>query len=167
MKQRCSNPKQISYSRYGGIGISVCDKWKDSFLSFYNDMGPRPTRQHSIERTNNSLGYFPENCYWATPIEQANNTKSNFRITVNGETKTVSEWAKHSSVPSYVIRARIHNHKWPHKKAIFSPVGKQLFYKGKIKTLTEWCQHLGLNYFKVQQRLKKLGWNIQRAFETK
>jgi hypothetical protein len=167
MKQRCYNPNDVSYFRYGGVGVTVCDKWKDSFLAFYEDMGPRPTKHHSIDRKDNSLGYSPDNCRWATATEQANNTKSNFRITIDGESKTVAEWSSRSSVPSYVIRARIHNHGWPHKKAVFAPVGKKLIYKGREETLMTWCRLLSLDYDKVQQRIKKLGWPTERAFEAK
>jgi len=167
MKQRCSNPNTTEYPRYGGAGVVVCDKWKDSFLAFYTDMGPRPTIHHSVDRKDNSLGYSPDNCRWATAIEQANNTKSNFCITINGESKTVSDWSRVTGVPSYVIRARIHNHCWPHEKAVFSPVGKKLHYKGREETLTTWCNLLSLDYDKVQQRIKKLGWTPERAFETK
>lgn len=167
MKQRCCNPNTISYSRYGGIGITVCDKWKDSFLAFYEDMGPRPTSHHSIDRKDNNLGYFPDNCHWSTVIEQANNTKSNFRLTIDGESKTVAEWSRITGVPSYVIRTRIHRHCWPHKKAVFSPVGKKICYKGREETLAAWCSLLSLNYSKVQQRIKKLGWTIEKAFESK
>ena len=57
MKQRCLNPKDRAYSNYGGRGITVCDRWKDSFENFYEDMGARPTLQHEIERNDNNGSY--------------------------------------------------------------------------------------------------------------
>lgn len=72
MRQRCSNPKSTRFSRYGGRGISVCKSW-DSFEVFYFDMGDRPTPDHSIDRINNDLGYFKENCRWATRSQQQKN----------------------------------------------------------------------------------------------
>jgi len=74
MLQRCLNPKNFSYSRYGGRGITVCKRWR-SFENFYKDMGPRPHSKLSIHRIDNDKGYFPKNCKWATRAEQyANRT---------------------------------------------------------------------------------------------
>ena len=65
MKTRCYNKKTKDYKNYGGRGIIVCDKWKDSFLAFYADMGIKPTNKHTLERVNNDKGYYPENVIWA------------------------------------------------------------------------------------------------------
>jgi len=76
IKERCRNPKNTNYHRYGGRGIDICDRWFNSFEDFYTDMGNRPTKNHSIERRNNNLGYFKENCYWATIQQQSYNKRS-------------------------------------------------------------------------------------------
>jgi hypothetical protein len=165
MKQRCHNPNSASYERYGAVGVRVCERWIESFASFYKDMGPRPSNQHSVERIENSQGYCPGNCKWATAKEQANNTKNNLVISAFGKTKTLSMWAHETGIPSFVIRSRIQILGWPPEKAVCSPVGKMIEYKGKSDTLAGWCQSLGLDYGKVQQRIKKLGWSTQDAFE--
>jgi hypothetical protein len=74
MRQRCSNPRQPSYQDYGARGIRVCELWQNSFAVFFADMGPCPSG-HSIERVNNDAGYSPENCKWATPLEQRHNRR--------------------------------------------------------------------------------------------
>ena len=72
MKQRCLNPKDAAYHRYGGRGITVCEAWL-SYNNFIRDMGPRPSTKHSIDRIDNDKGYYPENCRWATWEQQQEN----------------------------------------------------------------------------------------------
>lgn len=92
MNRRVNNPNYKFYSNYGGRGISICDNWKD-FECFLSDMGKKPEGT-TLDRINVNGDYEPANCRWATKDEQANNTRSNKTLTVNGITLTFSQWAK-------------------------------------------------------------------------
>jgi len=99
MKWRCSNRKATDYKDYGGRGIKVCDRWKNSFESFLEDMGEKPSKRFSIDRIDNNGDYKPFNCKWSTQIDQQNNRNNNRKITINGETKNLIQWCRHFDVP--------------------------------------------------------------------
>ena len=80
MRERCSNPKDKSWPRYGGRGITVCDRWMSSFQNFLDDMGSTYRPGLQIERKDGSLGYCPENCTWATRSQQARNKRNNIIV---------------------------------------------------------------------------------------
>jgi hypothetical protein len=106
MRQRCANPKHRSRHRYGGRGIQVCARWA-SFEAFYEDMGPKPSQHHSIERKDNDGDYEPENCIWATRKQQQRNKSGNRMLTFNGETRCVSEWAELVGIHHNTLRSRL------------------------------------------------------------
>lgn len=97
MKERCGNPKTSFYHRYGGRGITICDRWINSFENFLEDMGPKPDGT-SLDRKDVNGAYSKSNCRWATSIEQANNTTRSRILSFNGLTMTVSQWARHIGV---------------------------------------------------------------------
>ena len=104
MKQRCNNKNSQQYKNYGGRGISVCDRWLESFDNFISDMGEKPEGM-SIERINVNGNYEPKNCKWASKLEQANNRRTTRKIQFNGECLSLREWAKrigrHETTLSY------------------------------------------------------------------
>lgn len=118
MRERCRNPKNRAFHKYGGRGIAVCDRWDDSFAAFLEDMGERPAG-HSIERIDNDGPYSPENCRWATPEEQAINTRFSSPITHDGMTMSLRGWARHSRIPYVTLLTRCR--KMPFEVAITAP----------------------------------------------
>jgi hypothetical protein len=94
MKQRCNYPKHKSYKNYGGNGIKICQSWNESFPAFLKDMGPKPNAQSTIERKNIELGYFPENCVWASKTDQTLNKSNSIFVSVKGEMMSLKQAAK-------------------------------------------------------------------------
>ncbi|MFD1274885.1 hypothetical protein [Streptomyces kaempferi] len=89
MKQRCHNPAHQHYEDYGGRGITVCQRWQDSFEAFFGDIGPRPSADHTLDRVDNDRGYEPGNVQWRTRREQAQNRRPQLRDTcANGHERT-------------------------------------------------------------------------------
>lgn len=119
MKQRCENPKVKKFHNYGGRGIKVCERWSE-FSNFLADMGDRPAGM-TIERINNSLGYSPDNCKWATKAEQNHNHRRNRLLTVGDLTLNTTQWAKRQNMKYATLEFRLRLG-WPPEKAIFTPV---------------------------------------------
>ena len=107
MKDRCLNPKDHAYLHYGGRGITVCERWL-SFENFYEDMGDPPIGL-TLERTDNSKGYSPENCRWATQEEQMNNRRCNHVVEHGGRKQTLAQWSRELGIPYGTLFSRVHN----------------------------------------------------------
>ena len=120
MRQRCSNPTDRYYASYGGRGIKVCERWAE-FENFLADMGRRPSSKHTIDRINNDGNYEPENCRWATQLEQAQNTTRTHWITHNGRTQSLSSWAKEVGLPYAALKIRLRKG-WPLETALTHPL---------------------------------------------
>jgi hypothetical protein len=106
MKSRCSNPNDDHWERYGKAGIKVCERWQESFEAFLEDMGTRP-KGTTLDRYPNREGnYEPGNCRWATPYQQTNNMKNNVRLTIDGVTRTLSEWSAAVGTRKWTIYRR-------------------------------------------------------------
>ena len=116
MKTRCSNPSRDFWHIYGGKGIKVCKRWM-KFENFFKDMSAGWRRGLFLDRINGSLGYYRGNCRWSTVVESANNTECNVVLRVNGESKTVAQWARHFRISPYTIYNRIRS-KFPPMQCI-------------------------------------------------
>ncbi len=99
MIERCHDSKNSKFHLYGGRGITVCERWRESFWNFYEDMGTRLSLAHSIDRINTNGPYSPENCRWADIFTQNRNKRTNRPVFINGVVKTIPEWSEVSGVP--------------------------------------------------------------------
>ena len=123
MKNRCYLKTHHAYSYYGARGITVCDEWKDSFESFYSwAISNGYSENLTIDRINNSEGYYPGNCKWVTMEEQVNNRRSCIRITYNGETKNLMQWCKLLNLPYKLISQRMKLKNISFEEAISIPI---------------------------------------------
>lgn len=121
MRERCRRENGPAFQHYGGRGITVCERWERSFEAFLADMGKRPTPKHSIERRDNDAPYSPENCVWASQAEQCRNTRRNNRLTLNGETLCLTDWAQRLGTVPQTIQGRLLRG-WPIERALTEPV---------------------------------------------
>ncbi len=129
MIRRCEAPGDISYPRYGGRGISVCTRWRDSFQAFLDDMGERPSKSYQLDRIDNGGNYEKDNCRWATRKEQARNRRTTVILTFNCESLCVSEWAERMGVERGRLQNRI-DLGWPVERILTEPVRR---YKRRKK----------------------------------
>lgn len=163
IKSRCYNARVPEYNRYGGRGILVCDRWLESFENFLADMGIRPSKQHSIDRKDNDGNYEPSNCRWATIKEQANNTRSNRKVTIGRKTKNMTQWAEDIGVTREVIHKRL-------KRGIsgaallsnlFEP--ERFMFGGVNATIPEWSDKIGIKRATLYWRINKQKWPLDKA----
>lgn len=105
MRQRITNPKSKDFANYGGRGLDMDPRWSE-FATFFADMGIKPKRM-SLGRINNERGYWPDNCRWETKNEQDNNKRTNRTLEINGETRTLAEWARLAGCTRQAIRYRV------------------------------------------------------------
>lgn len=121
MVARCRYPCVRQYKDYGGRGITVCERWEKSFQAFLDDMGPRPSPKHSIERLNNHGNYEPGNCKWVERPEQDRNKRNNRLLTAQGETLTLAEWSRRTGLAARTISQRISRLGWTEAQAVNEP----------------------------------------------
>lgn len=121
MMRRCYTPEELAYKHYGGRGISVCDRWRESISDFLDDMGPMPSPEYTVERKDVNGNYEPLNCVWATRKTQARNTRRTIYIEFKGERKPLTQWTEEKGFPYHLIRTRL-KHGWTVEQALTLPL---------------------------------------------
>lgn len=121
MNSRCADPSNARFERYGGRGITVCERWRHDYAAFLADMGPRPSKGHSIDRIDNDGIYEPGNVRWATAAQQMRNTSRSANVTAFGETMCITDWSGRFGVCDETIRNRLKSGVNP-EQAVTEPV---------------------------------------------
>lgn len=177
LKRRCHDAHNPMYKHYGGRGIGVCMRWqgKHGFENFLKDMGPRPSKKHSIDRIDVDKDYCPENCRWATTAEQANNKRDNIWVLYKGERMTLKDASKHIDDARYQTLCRrlwrgveVHpdievlgGGRGGGKNILANEKNENRIWclvDGKKKmTMAEAARELGEDYHKIHYRYKRYG----------
>lgn len=169
MLSRCKKTEynKNANSTYYKNNIQVCERWRGSFSNFLEDMGLKPTRNHSIDRINNLGNYEPNNCRWALAKIQSNNRSSNLILEFHGRKMTLSEWADFLNRPTYLIQRRLADG-WSIEKALTTKSGpsekwpKVITFNGKSATFKELASKSGLTIPQIHKRLAR-GWSIEKC----
>lgn len=129
MISRCYTPNDKKFPRYGGRGITVCDRWRGSFENFLEDMGVKPADEgnlrYTLGRIDNDGDYCKENCRWETPSQQSNNRSTCKSITINGETLNRTQWIKKLGINYGTVIGRIQKG-WSEYDALTTPLYKRI-----------------------------------------
>lgn len=158
MIQRCINPDAASYYRYGGRGIKVCNRWRNSYVAFLSDMGRKPSRAHSIERIDNDGDYRPGNCCWSLRREQSRNKSSNNNITAFGKRRCITDWAKDTGIYPSAIAVRLRLG-WSTEDAVSIPPEYHektaITHNGETLTVNAWARRNKMSPVTIAHRLSK------------
>jgi hypothetical protein len=129
MVARCHSPTAKDFPRYGAKGVTVCDRWRESFENFLADMGPRPAGL-TLDRRENDKGYSPENCRWATYGEQVRNSRAVRLVTINGKTQCIKDWCDELGVRVGTYRGR-RARGWSAERALTTPSDQTFNWRNK------------------------------------
>ena len=121
---RCENFGNAKYPDYGGRGIAVCRRWRQSFAAFLADVGKRPDRTYSLDRVENDRGYEPGNVRWSNREDQQRNTRRNRLVTHHGESRPLVEWVELYGLDYHVAYDRL-TRGWTPERAFSTPVTRK------------------------------------------
>ena len=165
MRARCSTGCNSNHS-YKEKNIAVCERW-NNFILFYNDMGPRPSSKHSIDRENNNKGYSPDNCRWAIQKTQCENRGDFNKIfTYDGKTLVLKAWAEELKIDYSTLHKRITYQNMSFEEAIkYSGPGKYIYNEIEY-SLDELSEKFNISKNNISSRLSK-GWELERVLTQK
>lgn len=125
MRNRCYYKPHKDYSNYGGRGIVVCDRWRNSYQDFLGDMGRKPSSDHSIDRIDVNGSYEPSNCRWTMINEQARNKRRAFFVNYTNEKRLLKDVCKERAVSYHMVHGRL-KHGWELERALHEPSSRHI-----------------------------------------
>lgn len=152
MKKRCNNPVCDHYYNYGAKGIKVCEEWNSSFICFLHDMGKRPQGK-TLDKIDNSKGYYKENCKWSTDKQQRENRTDNCMIEYKGRIQTCKQWSDETGIKYDILNDRFN--RGDRGDRLFRPEHSlrvssiTVNYNGKTYGLSEFSRVMNVSYSKL------------------
>jgi len=167
MLSRCLMPNTQSYASYGAKGVKVCDRWM-CFAAFLEDMGPRPSKEHTLDRYPNGEGnYEPGNVRWATVEEQMANRWVTVWVEFDGQKRTMADWAKIKGISRVRLWHRLEAG-WSVEEALMTPTrhwSQTLEHEGRSMTVQEWAKELDIPEATLRHRMRS-GWPDSKVVTT-
>lgn len=165
MRARILSVNSSNWSRYGGQGLKIIPRW-NQFENFLLDMGPKPSLDHTLDRIDNTQGYSPQNCRWATRKEQQRNRRNTRWLTIGDQTLPAAEWEEVTGILAVTLINRI-SLGWSVDRILSTNRRHRLFleWNGQTRSLSEWAKITGIQMRLLSERLKA-GWSVERAFTT-
>lgn len=165
MKQRCYNENSINFKYYGGKGVAICDEWLLSFENFFDwAINNGYNENLTIDRIDSEKEYSPDNCKWSTKKEQAYNRSMSVKLTLNGRTMYMTEWAEELEIDKKILSWR-YNNGWSDEEILSRPRDykeSKLSLNGKTHSMSEWSRITGIKVATISDRMKK-GWSVEDA----
>lgn len=171
IKQRCFNKNCKKYPDYGGRGIDMDPRWKDSYVTFQSELHDLlgPANGRSLGRKDVNKGYWPGNVIWHDEKSLRRNTRANHFVKFKGKKRTLGEVSEMTGMDHRRLQHRVTKQEMSINEAVNLPLehGIDFYtYKGETHKLSAWAEILKKSYHVLYDRIHKLGWSIPKAFET-
>jgi len=158
IRSRCYNPNAKYYKYYGGRGIKMSEEWEHNFEQFYKDMGPRPSKEHEVERINANGNYCVENCKWDIRKNTCLNKRTTIYVEYKGERKILMDLVKERNLNYDSIYYRLYRNNWSVEDALDKPIKyrpKELIitYQGRTQSLRKWSKELDIKFHTLYYRI--------------
>ena len=166
MRLRCYNENSVNYKYYGGKGVTICDEWLLSFENFFDwAINNGYNENLTIDRIDSEKEYSPDNCKWSTKKEQAYNRSMSVKLTLNGRTMYMTEWAEELGIDKKTLSWRYRNG-WSDEEILSNKKDIILEYNGECKNLLEWSKQTGIKKSTLWDRYNK-GWKVKDILTRK
>ena len=169
MRLRCYNENNINYKYYGGKGVTICDEWLLSFENFFDwAINNGYNENLTIDRIDSEKGYSPKNCKWSTKKEQCYNRSMSVKLTHDGETMYLTQWAEKLNIDKKILSWR-YNHGWSVEEILTRPRDykeRKLSLNGETHSMSEWSRITGIKLATISYRIKN-GWSVEDTLTKK